>query len=66
MKKLNVEQLENVQGGIFWGTETTSCDPRGIYYDEFGNEYVTYYYKCEAYFIFWIKVSETCYSAYGC
>jgi hypothetical protein len=47
MKKLNVENLEKIQGGKFWGSgnyyDTTGCDD--------GEKIV-----CNDYYIFWIKV----------
>lgn len=66
MKKLNVEQLENVQGGTFFGADVTSCTPNNWYYDEQGNEYVLSYQVCYDFYLFWIKIYSECYTAGGC
>lgn len=66
MKKLNVEQMENLQGGAFWGID--NCSPVE------GTQYVFEHnggvWECEqtwkcTYFMFWIPVYET-YTIGGC
>ncbi len=46
MEKLNLEQMENIQGGIFWGDET-------VYINEGGCSY-----SCKQKYMFWIRVGD--------
>ncbi len=46
MKNLELKQMENIEGGRFWGS-ATYCKPAGI----FG------YYPCVADYYFWIRLS---------
>jgi len=55
MKKLNIEQLENVQGGTFWGQGNVHCNntytPEGM---------VLSSVRCYDYYIFWINAGRYC------
>lgn len=49
MKKMNENQLQNLEAGKFWGSETTCTTHQ--YLGE---------YCCTSYYVFWVVVSKTC------
>ena len=64
MKNLELKQMENIEGGKFWGSVMTSCTAVTN-----GAGGVLYYYGCSDYYMLWIRVtSGTCnfYNDNGC
>jgi hypothetical protein len=61
MKKLNLNQMEKIEGGKFWGKEyscvQTGTDPVGGY---------PVYYECDNVWRFWINFGPGCAYVYGC
>jgi hypothetical protein len=59
MKKLEMKQMEGIEGGIFWGT-TTKCT--NLYSpDAMGIMTATAVSCCQVDYMFWIRVDT-----YGC
>ena len=65
MRQLEIQEMEQIQGGNpFWGTVTT-CQDAGTYFDPPSGNYYAQSYICETKYRFWINFGSDCYYAYG-